>query len=267
MERIEGFAAARTFVHAYYPDSLAALLFGSAARGEATPSSDVKEIKRWRYFKMLMKRGYFAAVFFIGVVVGIQLVSAQTMSRTVTKNVLTSEKNPKIRIAFDKKLEYAGGKAFILFENSQVEQHYFVLRDKEKNIRRVYTVQFENYLPGIEESYSYKIKDKLMLDGTEYMVDFIAGGTAKPRVGSDQEHRWNYLLAKGYKLPAEVVGRRFVRLLDEAKRSEILIIYQEDVKSFDSNLTELYEPANKAKLDKVYSEISKNSVEGFKILN
>jgi hypothetical protein len=41
MERMEGFAAARTFLHAYYPDSLAALLFGSVARGEATPTSDL----------------------------------------------------------------------------------------------------------------------------------------------------------------------------------------------------------------------------------
>ena len=41
MERIEGIEAARTFVETYYPDSLAALLVGSVARGEATPSSDL----------------------------------------------------------------------------------------------------------------------------------------------------------------------------------------------------------------------------------
>ncbi|MGH9844343.1 MAG: nucleotidyltransferase domain-containing protein [Blastocatellia bacterium] len=41
MEKMEGIAAARTFVDTYYPDSLAALLFGSVARGEATPGSDL----------------------------------------------------------------------------------------------------------------------------------------------------------------------------------------------------------------------------------
>jgi hypothetical protein len=41
MKRIEGIAAARMFVDTYYPDCLAALLFGSVARSESTPSSDL----------------------------------------------------------------------------------------------------------------------------------------------------------------------------------------------------------------------------------
>lgn len=41
MERMEGIKAARSFVKKYYDDSFAALLFGSVARGDATPSSDL----------------------------------------------------------------------------------------------------------------------------------------------------------------------------------------------------------------------------------
>ncbi len=41
MERMEGIAAARNFVKEYYVGSLAALLFGSVARGEETQSSDL----------------------------------------------------------------------------------------------------------------------------------------------------------------------------------------------------------------------------------
>jgi predicted nucleotidyltransferase len=41
MERKEGIAAARTFVDTRFPGCLAALLCGSVARGEATPSSDL----------------------------------------------------------------------------------------------------------------------------------------------------------------------------------------------------------------------------------
>src|SRR5262249_19434534 len=41
MERTEGLAAAESFVDTHYPDCLAAVLFGSVARGEATPSSDL----------------------------------------------------------------------------------------------------------------------------------------------------------------------------------------------------------------------------------
>ena len=38
---MEGIAAATAFVDRYYPDCLAALLFGSVARGEARPNSDL----------------------------------------------------------------------------------------------------------------------------------------------------------------------------------------------------------------------------------
>ena len=41
MSKIDGIAAARIFTKDYYPDCLAALLFGSVARGEATLNSDL----------------------------------------------------------------------------------------------------------------------------------------------------------------------------------------------------------------------------------
>jgi hypothetical protein len=41
MKQLEGIAAAKSFVDAYYPDCLAAVLCGSVARNEATPTSDL----------------------------------------------------------------------------------------------------------------------------------------------------------------------------------------------------------------------------------
>src|SRR5262245_55698163 len=41
MEKMAGIDAARAFIDTYYPDCLAALLFGSEARGEATAYSDL----------------------------------------------------------------------------------------------------------------------------------------------------------------------------------------------------------------------------------
>jgi hypothetical protein len=196
-------------------------------------------------------------------------VSGQENLRTVKKNILKSEKSPPIRLKFNKKFKYAGSQSFILFDNSQVEQHYFVLADKKMNAKRIYTVQFESFLPGNTETYDYKIDDKLNLAGDDFMVDFIAGNiqyALDKRPDSDTARRWKYLKEKNYKLPAEVIGRRFIRLLDESKRSEILIIYQEDVQNFKTNLTELDEPNNKEKLDKIFAEVAKNSTEGFKVL-
>jgi hypothetical protein len=195
--------------------------------------------------------------------------SQENLSRTVRKNILKSEKSPPLRLKFNKKFKYAGSQSFILFDNSQVEQHYFVLADKQMNAKRIYTVQFESFLPNNTKTYDYKITDRLNLAGNDYMIDFIAGNienAVTDRPDSDSARRWRYLKEKNYKLPAEVIGRRFIRLLDEGKRSEILIIYQEDVQNFKTTLAELDEPNSKEKLDKVFAEVAKNSTDGFKVL-
>ena len=210
------------------------------------------------------------AIFISFFLTGSALVySQETLSRTVRKNILKSEKSPPIRLKFNRKFKYAGSQSFVLFDNSQVEQHYFVLADKQMNVKRIYTVQFESFLSNNTKTYDYKITDKLNLAGDDYMVDFIAGDIENAvidRPASDSARRWKYLKEKNYKLPAEVIGRRFIRLLDEGKRSEILIIYQEDVQNFKTTLAELDEPNNKEKLDKVFAEVAKNSTDGFNVL-
>ncbi len=220
-----------------------------------------------------MNRNKLIAIFMViaGIISirSITTIGQENLPRTVKKNILKSEKSPPIRLKFDKKFKYAGSQSFILLDNSQVEQHYFVLADKQMNARRIYTVQFESFLPNYNLTYDYKITDKLNLAGNDYLVDFIAGNiqyALTNRPNSDTARRWTYLKEKNYKLPAEVVGRRFIRLLDESKRSEILIIYQEDVQNFKTTLAELDEVKNKEKLDKVFADIAKNSTDNFKVL-
>src|SRR6266702_840712 len=56
--------------------------------------------------------------------------------RRVKRQLLTSTSLPPIRIKFDKAFKYVGSQSFILYDKSQVEQHFFVNADKQKRIKR-----------------------------------------------------------------------------------------------------------------------------------
>src|SRR5215510_2071960 len=68
MEKMAGIDAARAFIDAFFPDCLAALLFGSVARGEQTANSDldifiVTEDSIGPYRKSYREYGWFIEVF------------------------------------------------------------------------------------------------------------------------------------------------------------------------------------------------------------
>lgn len=190
--------------------------------------------------------------------------------RLVKGRILTSDRMPEIRLKFGRKFKYAGSQSFILYNNSQVEQHYFIRADRRKNIRQIYTVQFEGFLPDNNKTYNYdSIKETISLGGASYLKNFIFGrpeNEIRERPDSDTARRWKFLAEKGYILPAEAIGQRFVRLLDEAKRNEILIIYHEDLKNLGTTEAELDKPESAEKLKRVFSEVEKHALEGFKVL-
>ena len=61
------------------------------------------------------------------------------------------------------------------------------------------------------------------------------------QTGSDREHIEALIRAKGYKMPAGMMYVRFVHLLDEQKRKELMIIYGEDVASTGLTVAQLRE--------------------------
>lgn len=158
--------------------------------------------------------------------------AADEQARAVKGQVLTSAKLPAIRMRFDKKFKYAGSQKFVLYERAQAEQHFFVDADARGRIRRLYMLQFEGYLPGIDASYSYEAKETLKLGGEEYMVNIEnvpnVAAALKQIPESDTAHAVAFLEGKGYHIPEAVRYQRFVRLVDESKRSEFIMLYIED---------------------------------------
>jgi hypothetical protein len=186
-------------------------------------------------------------------------VDSQT--RRVKGQILTSASLPPIRIRFGKAFKYVGSQQFVLYDRAQVEQHFFVDADKQQRIKRMYMVQFEGYLPNISGSYNYPVTKTVSLAGQSYIVDAEVipnvPAAIKQDAQSDVARAASFLEGKGYGIGEGIVFQRFVRLADEAKRSEFILLYVEDLSGAGVDVAEK---------EKAMQEFSGRALKGFKIL-
>lgn len=179
---------------------------------------------------------------FVAVVVGLLLhvaASAQsigvqraTQARRVKGQVLTSASLPRVSMKFGKPFRYVGSQSFILYDRAQAEQYFFVDADNQGHIRRMYMAQFEGYLPGVNAAYDYPRTQTVSLGGETYMVnaESIPDVTAVVRQNpqSDVARAASFLEGKGYHVSGAIRFQRFVRLVDEARRHEFILLYVEE---------------------------------------
>lgn len=163
-------------------------------------------------------------------------------TREVKEQVLTSTYLPSIRLRFDDNFKYVGMQKFILYEKAQVEQYFFVDADGQQRIKRMYMVQFEGFLPGINATYDYPVTETITLGGQTYLVNAESipnvPAALKQIPGSDVARAASFLESKGYRTSESIRFQRFVRLLDEAKRNEIILLYIEDASAGASSAQE-----------------------------
>jgi hypothetical protein len=161
------------------------------------------------------------------------VVAAEPPERKVEDNVIISERDPKVRIELPKSVHYVGADRWVLYDMADCELHAFVDGDSQQNAQGLYWIQFERYLPSKPDlKHQYDSPRHTTIGGLDFYVD-IGTGTQNDQVkpGSDTEHIRELLRARGYKMPAETMYVRFVHLLDEQKRKELMIIYGEDLAS------------------------------------
>lgn len=161
--------------------------------------------------------------------------------RKVEDNVIVSERDPKVRIELPKSVQYVGADRWVLYGIADCELHAFVDGDGQQNAQGLYWIQFEGYLPSKPDlKHQYDSPRHTTIGGLDFYVD-TGTGTQKDNVkpGSDTEHIRALLRARGYKMPAETMYVRFVHLLDEQKRKELMIIYGEDLASTGFTVADL----------------------------
>jgi hypothetical protein len=187
---------------------------------------------------------HMATVLLFCAVLGAQ---SRTPERKVHANVITSERDPTVRIELPKSVQYVGADRWVLYGMADCELHGFVEADSKKNVQRLYWVQFEGYLPTRPElKHIYDSPRITRIGSMDFYVDtWVRPKSAPTRSGSDLEHIDALIQAKGYTLPAGMMSVRLVHLLDEQKRKELMIIYSEDVAPAGFTAAELL-PGGKA---------------------
>jgi hypothetical protein len=163
-------------------------------------------------------------------------LAAQTgpPDRKVEGNTITSTHDPAARIRLPPSATYVGADRWILYGMADCELHAFVQADSQKNVQRLYWVQFEAYIPTRPDlHHTYDSPRHTQIGGLDFYIDTWVKPTSDPidptTPGSDAEHIRKLLQTHGYKLPPGTISVRLVHLLDEQKRKELMIIYSEDV--------------------------------------
>jgi hypothetical protein len=195
--------------------------------------------------------------------------SAPQQSRRVKGQELVSANLPKVRIKFDKPFKYVGQQNFVLYDVANAEQHFFVDTDKEGRIKRLYWIQFEGYLPSNSHTYRYKSNKTVDIAGLTFVADAsalnIKATTSRP--DSDGSRAQSFLQSKGYRLANdEILMQRLVHLTDETKRSELMIIYMEDLSGLGVTAAELGKGGAAAdRWPQISAELLDRALKGMKI--
>ena len=151
--------------------------------------------------------------------------------KVVNNNILISDHDPKVRIELPKSAWYVGVDRFILQDIADCELYAFVEVDDQKNVQRLYWIQFEDYLPSKPDlHHHYDSPRRMTISGFRFYVDtWVKRTNDNITAGSDEDHIMALILSRGYKMPAGMMSVRLVHLLDEQKRKELMIIYSEDL--------------------------------------
>jgi len=159
--------------------------------------------------------------------------------REAKGRVFVSKSTPEIRLKFGKKFKFAGSQEFVLYDRANAAQYFFV-EAEDKKIKRLFMLQFEGFLPGIEGKYDYDEPNSATVGGIKYfsnsenIPDVEAALKAVP--DSDIAKAAKFLKDKGFILMNSIKYQRFVRVLGEAKRNEFIMLYVEDAEMPNNNV-------------------------------
>jgi len=152
--------------------------------------------------------------------------------KVVNNNIIISDHDPKARIELPKSVWYVGVDRFVLQDIADCELYAFVEVDDQKNVQRLYWIQFEDYLPSKPElHHQYDSTRHMTIGSFRFYVDtWVKRINENITAGSDEDHITALILSRGYKMPVGMMSVRLVHLLDEQKRKEFMVIYSESLK-------------------------------------
>jgi hypothetical protein len=165
-----------------------------------------------------------------------------TPDRFVQDTTLVSTALPAVRIQVTPAFQYAGYVEFNLWDVAAGTRYIFV-DTADRQIRRLFLLQFEAYLPTNAHTYNYRFTDPRILGGQRFQhgtYAFSNAAIARERPGSEAPLTAAFLQAQGYTFADEWMMSRFVTVPDAARRHELILFYMEMVPATGHTLAEFY---------------------------
>jgi len=210
------------------------------------------------------------------------VASPQAPSRSVRGSSVVSDRDPAVRISLPSDATFVGSYSWVLYGITNCRQFVFVQADKQKNIERLYWIQFEAYVATMPKlHYEYDSPRHATLGGMDFYLDTwlsnYAGGTPQPpdlgqlkaalakfgypapagiNSGSDSEHVFSIITAKGYRLPRKRIDVRFVHLPGSDRRKELMVIYSEKFEGSVPSHAQIQSALERAERSIVISQLS-----------
>lgn len=172
----------------------------------------------------------------------VALASAdERTNRYFEDGILVSGEDPSLAISVDDAFSYLGRHPIAIGDTGAGER--FVFADASGEFSRFLIVQFEGFLPGVDDYFRYDLSKSPVVAGypfrsNAFAFDMSDAIGADPTKESAATH--NFLRERGVAVPDQWMMWRSLTVADDAKRKEIIIFYVEDVASMGLTLDDLY---------------------------
>jgi hypothetical protein len=141
----------------------------------------------------------------------------------------------------DPAIKFVGSFPFEIKGIAAGERYVFAESDGKK-IKRAVIAQFESFLPQSSEIYRYSFDKAMTIAGHKFNHNtfaFTNEDAIKQNPDGEAALTFSFLKNEGYELPEGWIVSRFLTLGDESRKHELILFYQEDLKSTGRKYEEL----------------------------
>jgi hypothetical protein len=189
------------------------------------------------------------ARFFLVLVLSLIGLSAETRgSQSPTRSVewvLRSDESPKITLALNPAFTFLGViRGSAMGGQAEFEQYLFT-EIRDGRMARTFIAHFEHVIPGRDFAFNYPRHQMVNLGGHEYLHQ--SWPTENWDLFESADVR-KLLAAHSLEVPKRWLVDRFVRVVDEQKKSELILFYLEPAGALPASIPDLQLGGNRLDL-------------------
>ncbi len=208
--------------------------------------------------------------------------SEKISDRYVEGNTIISKNLPEIEIEVADEFKYVGVFDFEIFANSDEypaelqgkavaagERFVFAMGDEDRNVKKLFIVQFEGFLEENEFIFNYNFDNAEYIGKNKYRQNswfYDSASLAEENPYNEGAKTRTFLKDKGFLLEDEYMMSRFVGLASEDRKHEIIIFYIEMLHGTTGYSLKEYENSiSKEEADSIRTALVERSRNSFKI--